>query len=70
MITRYIDKGSAKITFLQEIKFPISADTVYSAIKNFLTDKTTIHLTKMTSFNSGGPSVMEGKKNGVFALLK
>ena len=39
-------------------------------MKNFLTDKTTIKLHKMTSFASDGPSVMVGKKNGVVALLK
>ena len=39
-------------------------------MKNFLADKTTIKLNKMTSFASDGPSVMVGKKNGVVALLK
>ena len=43
MVTRYIYHGSDKITFLQDIQLPNgSADTIYSAIKNFLTDKTTI----------------------------
>ena len=71
MVTRYIDQGSAKIAFLQDIQLPNgSADTIYTAMKNFLADKTTIKLHKMTSFASDGPSVMVGKKNGVVALLK
>ena len=71
MITKFIDPRSAKITFFQDIQLPNgSADIIYSAIKNFLTDKTTIDLTKMTFFDSKGPSVMVGKKNGVVALLK
>ena len=71
MVTRYIDHGSAKIAFLQDIQLPNgSADTIYTAMKNFLADKTTIKLHKMTSFASDGPSVMVGKKNGVVALLK
>ena len=48
-VTRYIDQGSAKIAFLQDIQLPNgSADTIYSAMKNFLADKTTIKLNKMT----------------------
>ena len=44
MVTRYIDQGSAKIAFLQDIQLPNgSADTIYSAMKNLLADKTTIN---------------------------
>ena len=71
MVTRYIDQRSAKNTFLQDIHLHNgSADTIYSAMKKFLADKTTIDLNKMTSFDSDGPPVMVGKTNGVVALLE
>lgn len=71
MVTRYIDQGSAKIAFLQDIQLPNgSADTIFSSMKGFLSEQTSIPLTNMTSFASDGPSVMVGKKNGVVALLK
>ena len=71
MVTRYIDQGSAKLAFLQDVQLPNgSAQTIYTSMKDFLTEETTIPLTNMTSFASDGPSVMVGKKNGVVALLK
>ena len=57
------DKTSLNLTLSDASKTGfVAARPIYSAMKNFLADKTTINFTKMTSFASDKHFVMIGKK--------
>lgn len=70
LVCKYVDSGSSKLAFLQDVQLENgAAQTIYEAMKKHL-DSASIPIDKMTSFASDGPAVMVGKKNGVIAHLK
>ena len=54
MVTHYIDPGSVIIAFLEDIQLP-NGLTIYSSMKGFLSEQTSIPLTSTTSFAGDGP---------------
>lgn len=70
LVCKYVDSGSSKLAFLQDVQLKNGAvQTIYEAMKKHL-DSANIPIVKMTSFASDGPAVMVGKKNGVIAHLE
>lgn len=70
LVCKYVDSGSSKLAFLQDVQLENgAAQTIYEAMKKHL-DSASIPIDKMTSFASDGPAVMVGKKNEVIAHLK
>lgn len=70
LVCKYVDGGSSKLAFLQNVQLGNgAAQTIYEAMKKHF-DSASIPIDKMTSFASDGPTVMLGKKNGVIAHLK